>query len=206
VAATVLGGAYVLATVVRWTILKVVKGVTLDRFLSDSGLSSIFNHSGRLRGATVLAGTCYWTILVIGFLTAVDVFDTTLTSRIVEATVFAIPKLVTAGAILLAGFWLAKYLGRSTLVWAVNEEIRMARRLAMAVRIVVVFVAVVVAADALEFARPVFFAAFVIVLAAAALAAGIAGGLALSRYFEERLSRGREDPSDREERALWNHL
>jgi hypothetical protein len=183
-----------------------VKGAGLDRFLSESGLSSMLNRSGRLRAASLVAGIAYWTIVAIGILTALDVFDTTLTSRIIEATVFSIPKLVTAGAILLAGFWLAQYLSRSTLVWAVNEGMPLARRLAIAVRIVVMFVAVVVAADALDFAERVFLAAFVILVGSAALAAAIAVGLSLRESLSRYLAPGREQPEEEKERSLWSHL
>jgi hypothetical protein len=153
----------------------------------------------------LLAGAAYWITLGIGFLTALDVFDTTLTSRIVEGTVFAIPRLLTAGAILLAGFWLSRYLGRSALVWAVNEGVPFARRVATGVRVVVIFVALVVAADTLGFAERVFLAAFVILVGAVALAASIAGGLTLRSVLERSLS-SKHESAEQEERSLWNHL
>jgi hypothetical protein len=205
VATAILLTAFLLASIVRWLVLKAVKGVALDRFLRDSGLSSMFDRSGRLRAASLVGGAAYWGILAVGFLTALDVFDTTLTSQIVQATVFAVPKLLTAGLILLAGVWLAQYLSRSMLVWAVNEGLPMARRMAMVVRVMVVFVAVVVAADMLDFAENVFLAAFVIAVGAAALSAGVAFGLSLRnplhRYFDEQRTRA-EEP----ERSLWHHL
>lgn len=197
VAVTMIAVAFLLASIIRYLILKVVKGAALDRFLRESGL-----FAGRFRGAALVAGACFWAILVFGVLTALDVFDTTLTTRIVEATVFSVPKLIAAGAILLAGFWLAQYLSRSTLIWAVNEEIAQARRLAAAVRIVILFLAVVVAADALQFASQVFFAAFVMLMGAAALAVGIAAGFSLRNSFDRYLKPDRPEP----ERSLWNHL
>ncbi len=206
VAATMVFGAFLLATVLRWMILKVVKAAALDRFLRESGLSSILDRSGRLRGASLVANVCYWAILVVGFLTALDVFDTTLTTRIVETTVFSIPRLVAAGAILLAGFWLAQYLSRSTLIWGVNEGMPAARRLAMAVRILVLFVTVVVAADALDFATRVFFTAFVILMGAAALAASIAVGFSLRGSLEKYLSPRSEEPVEQDGRSVWHHL
>ena len=206
VALTIVAVAFLLANVLRWIILRLVKGATLDKFLRDTGLSSMVDRSGRLRGASIVAATCYWAILVIGFLTAIDVFDTTLTSRIVETTVFAVPKLITAAAILLAGFWLAQYLSRGTLIWAVNEGIPIARRLAIAVRIIVNFVTIIVAADALDFASRVFYTAFVILIGAAALALSIAAGFSLRGSFEQYFSKRREEEDEHEERSLWHHL
>jgi len=206
VAAVILSVAFLLATILRWLILKAVKAVALDRFLRDSGLGSFLDRSGRLRAASLVAGVAYWAILGTALLMSIDVFDTTLTSRIVQATVFAVPKLLAAGAILLAGFWLAQYLGRSTLVWAVNEGMPFARRLAIGVKVAIAFVAVVVAADTLGFAGRVFFAAFVIVTGAAALAGGIAAGLALRSALDRSLHQPGTRSGEREEHSLWNHL
>jgi hypothetical protein len=139
------------------------------------------------------------------------VFDTQLTTQMIESFVFLLPKMVVAGLILLAGGWLAQYLGRSMLVWAVNESLPAPRRMAAAVRVVIMFVAVVVAADQLNFARNVFLAAFIILVGGAALAAslafGLSGGTTLRRVLDERreeAGEGREGES--RERSLWNHL
>jgi len=71
---------------------------------------------------------------------------------------------------------------------------------------VILFVAVVAAADYLNFARGVFLAAFIILLGAAALAAALAIGLggrdAARHYLEDRRQRG----EDTQARSLWTHL
>ena len=108
---------------------------------------------------------------------------------------FLLPKLAIAGLILLGGVWLSQYLGRSMLVWAVNEDFPSPRRLAAVVRIMIVFVAVVVAAYQLDFAERVFLAAFVILVGAVALAASIAGGLTLRSVLERSL-RGKHESEE----------
>jgi hypothetical protein len=207
VALATLAVAYLLARGVRWMLTKAFKGIAFDRFLRESGLSSMLDQSGQIRGVSLVAGAAYWLILIAGVLTALDAFDTKLSSQMIEATVFLLPKLVTGGAILLAGLWLAQFLGRSVLVWACNEEIPAARRLALAVRIVIIFVAVVVTSDALGFARNVFLAAFVILVGGAVLTASLAFGLgsrdAVRRYLEGQTTGAAEQ---HEERSLWNHL
>jgi len=202
----ILFGAYVTAVLVRLLLTRLIKGAGIDRFLQQSGVSYMFDRSGRVRTSRLIAGSTYWVILGIGFLTAVSAFNTELTNRMVEGIVLLFPKLVTAGLILLAGAWLAQYLGRSTLVWAVNEGLPSPRKIAMAIRTVIMFVAVVVAADHLDFARSVFLAAFVILVGGAVLAASIALGLgakgAVQRHFQDRAEHAEETP----ERSLWNHL
>ena len=200
-ALTLVLGAYLTALLVRWLIYRIFKGLTIDRFLRRSGVAFLVDPSGRLRATRLVGETAYWSILVIGFLLGLNVFDTDLTNRIVQSFVFLLPKLLVAGLILLSGAWLGHYLGRSMLVWAVNENLPSPRRLAVVVRILIMFVAVVVAADQLDFARSVFLAAFIIFVGGAVLAAGLAiglGGRGVSRFLEER----REGT----ERSLWSHL
>jgi hypothetical protein len=100
---------------------------------------------------------------------------------------------------------LSQYLARCTVVWAFNENLPYPRRLAVAVRLIVLFVAVVVAADHLNFARSVFLAAFIILVGGLILASSLAIGLGASvgvrRYLEEK-----SKTADDSGRSLWSHL
>jgi hypothetical protein len=198
--------AYLIAVSIRWVIYRIFKGLTIDKFLRQSGVAFMIDRSGRLRATRLVAETTYWAILVIGFLMGLSVFNTDLTTQTIQGFVFLLPKLVVAGLILLAGMWLSQYLGRSLLVWAVSEELPSPRRLAAVTRLLIMFVAVVVAADQLNFARNVFLAAFIILVSGAVLTASLAIGLnaggGLRRLLEER-GEGAEEST---ERSLWSHL
>ena len=203
---TILLAAFVLASVTRWLLLKTFKGIALDRFLRESGLSSMLFRTRGLKAARLVPNIAYWIILLGGALTGLGAFDSKITSRMVESTVFIFPKLLTAAAILLAGIWLAQYLGRTALLWAVNDEIPHPRRWALAVRTAIILISVVVAADTLDFARSVFLAGFIIVssgvVLSLSLAFGLGGRAAAERFFLEREER-RVEHSDE---ALWRHL
>jgi hypothetical protein len=205
-AVIILGVTWVLAVTARWLLTRAFKGLSIDRFLAQTGVSTILAGAGRIRASRLAASGAYWLILLAGTLTAVNVFDTKMSTQIVERAVLLLPNLVTAGAILLAGAWLSQYLGRSALVWAVNEELPWPRRIGAAVRVASMFVAVVVAAHQLDFAANVFFAAFVIFAGGAVLTLGLALGLgargSVSRYFEERRQKKERETED----TLWNHL
>ena len=204
-ALTLVLAAYLTAVLVRWLIYRIFKGLTIDKFLRQSGIAFMVDSSGRLRATRLVAETVYWCILLSGVLVGVNVFGTDLTTQIIQSFVFLLPKLVIAGLILLAGAWLGQYLGRSMLVWAVNENFPSPRRLAAVVRILIMFAAVVVAADHLDFARSVFLAAFIIFVGGAVLAASLAIGLGrggVQRFLEEK----REQTGESGERSLWSHL
>lgn len=199
-ALTIVLGAYVVARLTRWLMNKIFKGMALDRFLQQSGLSTLLSRSGSLRATRLVAESTFWVILLVGLLTGLSAFNTNLTTRITEMVVLLFPKLVTAAVILLAGAWLGQYLGRSALVWAVNEEVPFARRIAAGVRVAILFVAVVVAADQLNFARNVFLSAFLIVAGGAILTISLILGLRsrdwISQFMQDKESHS-EEPLER---------
>ena len=198
------GAAYVAAVFCRWLLYRIFKGPAIDRFLRRSGVAFMLDPSGRLRATRLVAETTYWCFLLAGLLLGLSVFDTDLTTQLIQRFVFLLPKIVVAGLILLGGAALGQYLGRGMLVWAVNEDFPSPRRLAIVVRIVIMFVAVVVAADQLDFARSVFLAAFIILVGGGmltvCLAVGLGGGV--RRFFEQKKEHAETDG----ERSLWNHL
>jgi len=204
-ALTLVLAAYLSAVLVRWVIYRIFKGMAIDKFLRRTGIAFMVDSSGRLRATRLVGETVYWCILLSGLLAGVNVFGTELTTRIIDGLVLLLPKLALAGVILLAGAWLGRYLGRSMLVWAVNEGLPSPRRLGAVVRILIMFVAVVVAADQLDFASSVFLSAFIIFVGGAVLAASIAIGFGhggLRWLLEEK----REQTSESDRQSLGRHL
>jgi len=198
--------AYFLARLTRWLISRIFKGITFDRFLRRSGLLSMLNQSGRVRTVEIVANAAFWLILLGGVVTGISAFDTQITSQITTTVIFISPKLIAAAVILVAGFWLGRYLSRHILVWAVNEAIPAGRRLALAVRILVVFVAVAAAADHLNFARNVFLAAFILVVGGIVLSASLALGLYGKEVLHRCLQEKPDKTQEKEEMSIWRHI
>jgi hypothetical protein len=204
-AAIVILGAYLIAIIGRRVLYRIFKGTAIDRFMRQSGVAFMIDPSGRLRATRIVAETFYWSILIAGFLTGLSVFGTDLTAQIIQSFIFMIPKLVVAGFIILGGAWLSQYLARCTVVWAVNEYLPYPRRFSIAVRLIVMFVAVVVAADYLDFARNVFLASFIILVGGLVLTISLAVGLGASPGLRHYLKE-REKTANESERSLWSHL
>ena len=206
-ALTILLVAYICALVARWVLNHLFKGNGFDRWLSRSGFTSVIHSSADRRPSRIVGRVAYWAILILGLITALNAINTRLTSAIADMLIYSAPKLGVAGAVLFGGIWLAQYLGRGMLVWAVNEELPAPRRLALGVRALVMFAAVVAAADYLNFARGVFLAAFILMLSGvvlvAALAVGLGGREAVRRYLHER---SQNEDSESIERSVLRHL
>ena len=205
-ALTLIVSAWLIASVGRWLLYRVVKGRVIDKFLRQSGLAFMLGGSGRLRASSIVAEAAYWGVLAAGLLMGISAFNTDLTGRIIQSLLFLLPKLIIAGGILLGGVWLGHYLGRSMLVWAVNEDLPFPRRLAAFVRIAIVFVAVVAASYQLDFARPVFLSAFILVAGGAVLSVSITAALAMRGEFRRLFGERREGDAEPEKRSLWSHL
>ncbi|MBN1566309.1 MAG: hypothetical protein JXA73_00570 [Acidobacteria bacterium] len=195
--------AFAIAKFLQWIILKIFKGISIDRFLRRTGLAT---SPEKLKTPLLVARVAFWLVLGTGFLIALSSFNSQLTSRIIETAVFLFPKIVVAAAIIIISAWLGRYFGRSILVWAVNENIPGPRKLAAAVRVLFIFAGVVAAADHLDFARSVFLAAFILLVGGLVLACSIALGLSGREFMQRMLHEEKVSSKEIEEQSIWRHL
>ncbi len=206
VALIIILGAYIVAVIARWLLCRIFKGLAMDRFLRQSGFAMMLAPSGRLRATRLVAGTVYWCILLSGLLVGLSVFKSDIIAQFVQRFVLLLPKLLVAGLLLVASAWLSRYLSRSVLVWAVNQGFPSARRLATAVRVLTMFVAVVVAAEQLDFGRTVFLTAFIILVGGAVLTGSLAVGIGASSEVRRFLESRQDHSEAASERSVLNHL
>ncbi len=207
----ILSISYLLARLARWVIHRGFKGIEVDAWLRNSGVSSMLDQTGGLHASRAAGQIAYWVILLLGGITALNVFGSQITTRLADWVTLLLPRMVAAGAIVLGGFWLAQYLARSVLVWAVNEDLPSPRRLAAGVRVLIVLATVAVASQTVNFAGPVFLASFILILGGLMLAAGLAVGLgardSVRRHLEPRQGPDAAGGSEGvTERSLWSHL
>jgi hypothetical protein len=211
-AAVIMAVAVIVAKFARWLIRRAFKGIELDEWLRRTGVSAMINRSGTLRASRITGHVVYWVIIVAGCVAALNVFEARLTTRLAEGFALLLPRLAGAAAILVGGMLLGQYLGRSALIWAVNEDFPGPRKLALAVRTLVVLAAAAVAADVVEFAGAVFLWAFILVAGGVILAASLAIGLGardvVRRTLDENEKAAHAAAAGERfnEHSLWNHL
>ena len=95
-AGIVMLGALILAIVARSILYRLFKGTAIDRFMRRTGVAQVIAPGGRLRATPVAAEMTYWSILAFGILAGLSVFDTDLTTSLIQTFVFTIPRLVIA--------------------------------------------------------------------------------------------------------------
>lgn len=183
-------GALILALVIRYAVLRALRGLDFDRRAELVGLS-LAEWTPSRSTAQVVASAAYWTILALGLLLGLTALDAALPSRFAVAVLEYIPHLAAAGLILVVGGVLARFLARAVLIGAVNMQMQFARALSLGVKWVVLIVAAAMALDHVGIGRTVLLLAFGIVFGGIVLATALAVGLGakdvVSRGLDEQI-------------------
>jgi hypothetical protein len=177
--------AAVVAFVIRWLLVLFRFNALADR----TGANEMLKRA-ELPAADRLAGAMVFWILWIGFLVSgVGSLGLTGMEQMTSEFVHFVPRLFVALVILAAGFVLANFAWRATLLTAVNANLPSARVLSGGARFLVLLLAVAMALEQLGIAQHVVVTAFAIAFGAVmlglAIAFGIGGGGVARRIVEE---------------------
>ena len=187
--------AFVVALLARMLLVRALRGLDFDRRTEQLGLAALVGWPASASPSQTVARIVYWTILILGLLVSLTTLNATIPSRLALSVFEYVPHLLAALMILIVGAVAARFLARSVLIGAVNMQIRSARLLSLAVKWLVLLVAVAMALDHLGIGRSVLLLAFAIlfggIVFAAALAVGLGARDVVSRTIERQL---REPP------------
>ena len=183
--------AFVVAVLARMLIVRALRGLEFDRRAGQSGLAALVGWPASTSPSQTVARVVYWTILILGLLVSLTALNATIPSRLALSVFEYLPDLLAALMVLVVGAVAARFLARSALIGAVNMQIQSARLLSLAVKWLVLLVAVAMALDHLGIGRSVLLLAFAIlfggIVFAAALAVGLGARDVVSRTLEQQL-------------------
>ncbi len=190
----------VVAILVRLLLARGLRGLDFDRHADRWGVTGMLGRPTAATPSQTVAQVTYWTILILGLLLSLTALDASMPSRLALSVFEYLPHLVAAFLILVVGNIAARLLAHSALIGAVNMQWHSARLISLAVKWLVLLVAVAMALDHLGIGRSILLLAFGIffggVVLAAALALGLGAKDAVSRALE-RQSRERARRDDR---------
>jgi uncharacterized membrane protein len=171
-----------LGLLVGWLAKQVVYGVLrvlrFDRLCDRLGVGMLVERTGLARSSSYFAGEIVQGLIVLtALLAGLNALGTPLTRNLVERTFVYLPHLLAAVLILIVGVLVSRFLGRSVLIAAVNENLPSARLLAGLTRFFVMVVTVVAALDELGIGRTTIIITFAITFGGLVTAAAIAFGL-----------------------------
>ncbi len=183
--------AVLIAFIVRVLVVRGLKSIEFDRRAEQFGFGGLTGWSASASPSLLLGRALQWTILILGLLLSLTALNATLPSRLAIVVIEYIPHLFAALVILVVGWLVSHLMARSTLIGAVNMQMRSARLISLAVKWLVLLVTVAMALDHLGIGRSVLLLAFGILFGGIVLTASIAIGLgakeAVSRVIEREI-------------------
>lgn len=202
-----------LGTLLSWLakaiLVYLLKRMGLDRWSDRYGISSILRNAGIERPSTQILGLLLFWILFISFLMiGIHALQIPATSLLISRFFEYLPQVIAALLILVVGWVLANFLGRTALLGAVNAGIEFAPFIGRVVRWSVMILASSMALIHLGIAQQIVVAMLSILFGGLILALAIAfglGGKDLARTFLER-KMGRGKGEEKEKKEEVSHL
>ncbi len=181
---------FVVALLARLVLVRALRGLEFDRRAEQWGLEPIVGWLAASPSVAV-ARVVFWTIVILGLLVSLTTLNAAIPSLLALSVFQYTPHLLAALLILIVGAVAARLLARSVLIGAVNMQIQSARLLSLAVKWMVLLIAVAMALEHLGIGRTVLLLSFAILFGglvfAAALAVGLGARDAVSRTIERQL-------------------
>lgn len=199
----IVGGA--LAFLVRQLVFRLLVAVNFDRLVDSTGTANTILRTRVFRSPSDfgarLVQSMIWMLVVMMALYA----GGQMTQALVERFISYIPAIITATLVLILGSAISKFLARSTLLAAVNAQWSGARLIAGSVRVLIMFLAVVIALEELRIGRTALLIAFAILFGGIVLAGSVAFGLGARDFVHDWL-RDKSTQPKTEEDDVFRHL
>lgn len=179
----------VIAIVLAFLVRRLLKSLQFEEHLSQWGLSSMAEWSPMNRPTLLVSRSIALLVIVIGFVIGIAAFDAQWTAALAQTVLAYIPNIIGATLVLLVGAIVARFLGRSVLIGAVNMNLQYARLLSVGVKWMVIVLAVAMALDHLRIAPGIVALAFGILFGGIVLSLSLAVGLGSKDIVSKSLER-----------------
>jgi hypothetical protein len=172
--------------VLGWLIAAVIKGIvrralTLANFntlAETAGTGKMLRNAALPSPVDLVARLTFWVLWIVFILLGIDALGIAALQNQISRILLFLPQIFVAVIILFLGFLLANFLGRGTLLAAVNANLPFAHLLSGFVRFLVVLLTISMALEQIALAHRTVLIAFSILFGAVMLALGIAFGTA----------------------------
>jgi hypothetical protein len=195
----VLAASVVLAAVVRLVVRRVCERLELDRRLRTWGVAAP-PAEGRASPSVLVARFATWTVLALGFLVGLGVFDATATSALSLRLLEYVPHALVGLVILAVGIAGSRAVERGVLIGAVNMGLQSAHLLGLGARWLVVVLAGAMALEQLGVGGTILAVAFGLLFGGIVLALSLAVGLGardvVARSLEKRFPAARKEEGE----------
>ncbi len=197
--------AALFAWVVRALLSRALRGVRFDERLERLGFGVLADFSPSRSPALLVGQVVFWLVVLLGLLVGLAAIAPGEMSMILARLLEYLPNVFVAILLLLIGALVARFLGRSVLIGAVNMQIRSAKLLSVGVKWLVLVLAATMALNHLSIGGEVLTLAFGILFGGIVLALSLAVGLGSKEMVQKSWERQAEKREDSAEAPL-QHL
>jgi hypothetical protein len=197
--------AILFSALLAWLIAIVVRrfliSVRFDEQLERRGFTVVADWSPQQSPSLLVTRVLSWSIVLLGFVTGLAAFDATVTSQLAFHLFGYLPNVLAAVLVVLVGGIVARYLGRTVLIEAVNMNLQYARLLSLGVKWMVMVLAIAMALEHLKIGSGIVHLAFGILFGGIVFSLSLAVGLGSQELVSRSLEResGRNAAPETEE-------
>jgi hypothetical protein len=175
--------------------------VRFDEQLERRGFTVVADWSPQQSPSLLVTRVLSWSIVLLGFVTGLAAFDATVTSQLAFHLFGYLPNVLAAVLVVLVGGIVARYLGRTVLIEAVNMNLQYARLLSLGVKWMVMVLAIAMALEHLKIGSGIVHLAFGILFGGIVFSLSLAVGLGSKELVSRSLEResGRNAAPETEE-------
>ena len=198
--------AVLIAVMLSYVLRRSLRGIGFDERIVRWGGTSALDWSPSKSPTLLVTRLVSWVIILVGFLVGISAFNVNLTSQFVMKLFDYLPNVAAAVLVLLLGGVLARFLGRSVLISAVNMNVQYARLLSIGVKWLVLVLAAAMALDHLHIGGGIVHLAFAILFGGIVLALALAVGLGSEDLVSRSLERQAAKTPEEEMEEPFRHL
>ena len=193
-AAIILVIGWIIARLIRFAVVKLLKLVRFDKAGEKTGLNEFLQKGNILKTPSEIVGSLvYWFIMILVIIATFNALGLTIVSDILNQVFIYVPNVVVAIVILILGFLLGSLLSAVVRTAASNAGLAIADGLGKTAFIAIIFFAGTIALTQLGVGEEIVAAAFVIAFGATALALALAFGLGGRELAAEQLKKWLEE-------------
>lgn len=195
----ILGIGIFLGLVLKGISARVFRAIGIDKVMERSGTAELLTKGGIKDSVSVLLSKLVgWITIIIFLIISFRTLETPAVENLLEKFVLYLPNIFVSLIIIVLGYLLSNFLGRTVLIASVNAGLKVSGILARFVKLTVFLLAATMALEQLGIGRETVIIAFAIIFGGIVLALAIAfgfGGRDIAKeYIEKKLRE--EDKKD----------
>ena len=188
VAVLVVLGGWLLAKLVRFTVVKALRAINFPVLTERSGLDGFLRRGGMSADTTAVLGfLAYWLVILASLLIAFNGLGLTYITDLLGRVVWFIPNLFVALVVLAFGSYFARFIGDTVVAYCRSAGMQDSAFLGKLAQYAVMVFVILIALDQVRIGGDIVRQSFLIILAGVVFALALAFGLGGKEWAQERI-------------------